>query len=84
MVLTMEENKNKNFKKIILGVIIILIIAVFVIGFVVAYNNIQKADEQSNLEAANVTTNSNLNVVSNNGAINNSNTKKEEMIINES
>ena len=37
----MEENKNKNVKKIIIGVGIAVATIVFVVCFAIAYNNIK-------------------------------------------
>ena len=49
----MEENKNKNVKMIIIGVITAVVIIGVVVCFVIAYNNIKTSSNQTNTTTTN-------------------------------
>jgi len=60
----MEENKNKNVKMIIIGVITAVVIIGVVVCFVIAYNNIKTSSNQTNT----ITTNSDSNTSNKNSS----------------
>ena len=56
----MEETKNKNVKKIILGVVAVVVIAGLAVCFVFAYNNVKLDGSQSNVITTNTSDSSNI------------------------
>lgn len=56
----MEETKNKNVKKIILGVVAVVVIAGLAVCFMFAYNKIKLESSQSNTITTNTSDSSNI------------------------
>ena len=64
-----EKNKNKNVKKIIIGIIAVGVITGVVVCFVIAYNNTKATNNQTNAIESNSTNSSNVSSKSSSSSI---------------